>query len=221
MTRKYEMRRRAESHEATRRRIVDAAIQLHGTPGASGASVTAIAALAGVSRLTVYRHFPDERALFAACTGVYFAANPPPDTTAWLAIADPMRRLGVALRELYAYYGDIEGMATQSEIGAALNPILAEVLAPFTAGIAHMRDVLLAGLADDTGPGSILAGAMGHAVAFSTWRSLRREQGLTNAQAVTLMTQLIRAIASTGRHVSAAYEVGPRGHPAGVDVTVR
>jgi AcrR family transcriptional regulator len=210
MTRKYEMRRRAESHEATRHRIVDAAIRLHGSPGSSGASITAIAALAGVSRLTVYRHFPDERALFAACTGAYFEANPPPDPAAWLAIADPMRRLELALRELYAYYSDNEGMATQSEIGAASNPVLAEVLAPFAAGIEHMRDILLVDLADETGPGSILVGAMGHAVAFSTWRSLRREQGLTNAQAVTLMTELVRSLAGRRHAVPAAPEPGSR-----------
>jgi AcrR family transcriptional regulator len=143
----------------------------------------------------VYRYFPDERTLFAACTATYFQRNPPPDPRNWLAIDDPFRRLETALRELYAYYGDIEGMATRSEIGAAIKPVLGEVLAPFAAGIAAMRDVLLTGLASNVGPGTLIVGAMGHAVAFSTWRALRRDQGVSSDQAVELMTAMVRAAA--------------------------
>ena len=74
--RKYEMKKRAEAQEATRRRIVEAAIELHGTLGPAHTSVSAIAERAGVQRHTYYRHFPDERSLVMACSGLYTRAQP-------------------------------------------------------------------------------------------------------------------------------------------------
>ena len=76
MARKYELRRRAEQQEETRQRIIGAAVQLHQTVGGAKASIKAIAELSGVERLTVYRHFPDEKSLISACTGHYYTQNP-------------------------------------------------------------------------------------------------------------------------------------------------
>src|ERR671915_1215643 len=102
MTRKYEMKRRARRQEETRRRIIEATVELHQTVGMARTTISAIAEKAGVQRLTVYRHFPDERALFHACTGHWRAANPPPEPGPWSQIADPHERLGMALAEVYA-----------------------------------------------------------------------------------------------------------------------
>jgi AcrR family transcriptional regulator len=191
--RDYRMTKRAKRQADTRERIIEAAIVLHGSPGMAG--VTGIAELAGVSRVTVYRHFPDELSLFVACTATYFQRHPPPDPAAWLAIDDPDRRLEVCLQEVYAYYADTEPMATQAGIGVALKPALAEALVPFGEGMAALGAALLHGLAVDAGPGSLVAAAVGHAMAFGTWRSLRREQGLTDSEAVALMAALIRTAA--------------------------
>src|SRR5947209_14271443 len=109
-TRAYRMQRRAESQEQTRQRIIESAVELHGTVGPSRSSMSAIAAHAGVRRSTVYRHFPDEAALFDACTAHWAAANPPPDLVAWSAIDSPDERLGVALDQLYAFYRRTEPM---------------------------------------------------------------------------------------------------------------
>src|SRR5437868_14416930 len=109
-TRSYRMRRRAQSQEQTRLRITESAVALHGTLGPSRTSISAVAARAGVRRSTVYRHFPDEAALFDACTVHWTAANPPPDLGAWQAIAAPHERLRVALGELYAFYRRTEPM---------------------------------------------------------------------------------------------------------------
>ena len=92
MTRKYELKKRAERQEETRRRIVEAAIQLHRTKGPARTTFSDIAALAGVQRHTLYRYFPDERAMGLACSGLHFELNPPPDPAAWEAIADPAGR---------------------------------------------------------------------------------------------------------------------------------
>ena len=88
-TRSYRMQRRAESQQQTRLRITESAVALHGTVGPSRTSISAVAAHAGVRRSTVYRHFPDEAALFDACTAHWAAANPPPDLDAWSAIDSP------------------------------------------------------------------------------------------------------------------------------------
>ena len=54
------MRKRAEQVDQTHQRIVEAAVHLHGTVGPAATTIAGIAEQAGVTRLTVYRHFPDE-----------------------------------------------------------------------------------------------------------------------------------------------------------------
>src|SRR3954447_15999631 len=93
--RPYRMKRRAEQEAATRLRITESAVALHGTLGPARTSVSAIAEHAGVRRSTVYRHFPDEATLFEACTAHWAASNPPPDLAGWATIADPDERLRV------------------------------------------------------------------------------------------------------------------------------
>ena len=87
------MTTRADQVEQTRRRIVEAAVELHGTVGPANTTVAAIAERAGVTRLTVYRHFPDDDAMFAACTAHWSARQNMPDIDAWLAESDPVDRL--------------------------------------------------------------------------------------------------------------------------------
>src|SRR3954449_12861839 len=96
-TRTYELKRRAERQEETRRRIVEAAVELHTTLGPSRTTVQAIAEKADVTRPTVYAHFPDACSLLEACSGHVRATVPPPDPTPWQAIADPSERLETAL----------------------------------------------------------------------------------------------------------------------------
>src|SRR6187455_2799142 len=109
-TRQYRMKRRAEQEAQTRLRITESAVDLHGTLGPARTSVSAIAERAGVRRSTVYRHFPDERALFGACSAHWAASNPPPDISRWEQVEDPEERLAKALGEMYAYYHRSGGM---------------------------------------------------------------------------------------------------------------
>lgn len=190
MARKYELKQRAKSEEETRLRIVEAAVHLHESIGDAATTISAIAERAGVGRVTVYRHFPDERALLTACTGHYLGANPLPDPTPWSGIADPDRRLEVALTELYAYYRRTEGMLARGEQDAAANPILAELMAPLDEYRAGIRDLLARDRPDDP----LVVATIGHALAFGTWRSLTRTQGLDDAQAVSVMRALVRCV---------------------------
>jgi AcrR family transcriptional regulator len=118
MSRKYELKRRAERQDQTRQRIIDAAISLHTTIGLASTTVSAVAERAGVQRHTVYRHFPDERALGLACSGCYVERYPLPDASAWLTIDNPERRLRRGFSELYAYY---------AEHGGELAPIMRDM----------------------------------------------------------------------------------------------
>ena len=100
--RPYRKKRRAELEAQTQMRITESAVALHGTVGPSRTSMSAIAERAGVRRSTLYRHFPDEAAVFDACSAHWREANPAPDLGAWAAIEDPDRRLRAALEELYS-----------------------------------------------------------------------------------------------------------------------
>jgi AcrR family transcriptional regulator len=191
MPREYRKSKRAEKEEVTRRRIVEAAVALHQAVGADAATVTAIAERAGVGRVTLYRHFPDERSLYRACTGHYFALNPPPDPRPWGEIADPELRARTALAELYAFYGRTEKMLWRAEHDAATYPVLAELMQPFITHLEKIREVILTGRPNAEDPR--VRAAAGHAVAFSTWYSLARDQGLGDGDIVALMICLIAA----------------------------
>ena len=104
MARKYELKRRAERQQETRRRIVEAAIELHRTKGPARTTISDIARLAGVERHTLYRHFPSEWELGLACSGLHMETNPPPDAGAWLEVRDLDERRMRGLTELYKWY---------------------------------------------------------------------------------------------------------------------
>jgi AcrR family transcriptional regulator len=144
-TRSYRMQRRAESQLETRLRITESAVTLHGTVGPSRTSITAVAAHAGVRRSTVYRHFPDEAALFDACTAHWAAANPPPELDAWSAIDDPDERLTVALDELYAFYGRTAPMLSNLLRDESAMPLVEERFAVFRGYLEAASDTLVAG----------------------------------------------------------------------------
>jgi AcrR family transcriptional regulator len=197
-TRPYRMQRRAESQEQTRQRITESAVELHGTVGPSRTTISAVAARAGVRRSTVYRHFPDEAALFDACTAHWAQANPPPDLGAWSAIDDPDERLRLAVHELYAFYRRTEAMLENLLRDEATVPLVQQRFAAFRGYFATARDTLMAGRNLRGVTRRRTNAALGHAISFSTWKSLVREQGLNDADATMLTTALVEA-ASRGK----------------------
>jgi AcrR family transcriptional regulator len=198
-SRPYRMKRRAESQQETRRRITESAVELHGTLGPSKTSMSAIAAHAGVRRSTLYRHFPDDAAVFDACTAHWAAANPPPDLSAWSEVKDPEERLTVALGELYSFYEQTEGMLGNLFRDELTMPLVGERFAAFRGYLATARDALMSGRKLRGAAERRTHAALGHAIAFSTWKSLVREQGLDSATAAVLMRTLTRS--SVDRHI--------------------
>jgi AcrR family transcriptional regulator len=190
--RPYRMRRRAETQQQTRLRITESAVELHGTLGPSRTSISAVAEHAGVRRSTVYRHFADEAALFDACSAHWGAANPPPDPLAWSRVDDPAERLRLALGELYAFYGRTAQMLEKLLRDEDL-PLVRERFGAFRDYLQAAQDTLLAGRALRGRDRRRTRAAIGHAIAFSTWRSLVHEQGLGAADAAELMCALVQA----------------------------
>jgi AcrR family transcriptional regulator len=191
--RPYRKQRRAELEEATRRRITESAVELHGTLGPSRTSLSAVAEHAGVRRSTLYRHFPDEAALFAACSAHWSAANPPPELSSWTAISDPDERLRIAVQELYAYYRHTEAMMDNLLRDEGTMPTVKRIFGAFRNYMNAAQETLMTGRGTRGAARRRVLAATGHALAFTTWRSLVREQGLTDPQAVDLMCRLVGA----------------------------
>jgi AcrR family transcriptional regulator len=190
MARRYELRKRAERLAETRRRIVEAAVELHTTEGPATTSIAAVAERAGVQRHTVYAHFPDLRSLFAACSAHWNEANPFPDASRWLAIEDPAERLRTALHDVYAWYDRVEPALALFLRDASLVPENGEIMAEEAAELAALADELARGFA----PRRRARAAIGHALEFETWRSLVRRQGLSRRAAVDAMVRLATAV---------------------------
>lgn len=178
MTRKYELKKRAEKQAETRQRIVEAAVGLHTTIGPARTSISAIAERAGVQRHTVYAHFPDEASIFKACTSHWGAQHPFPD------VSDT--DLEETLTAVYGWYATIADDLEVIIRDAAVVPYAA-------AGMAATAAQLTA-LADRLGRGRMARAAVGHALAFETWRSLVRREGLSNRQAVKAMLALVESV---------------------------
>jgi AcrR family transcriptional regulator len=197
--RRYRKRRRAEQEAETRLRITEAAVKLHGTVGPARTTVSGIAREAGVQRATVYRHFPDEKAIFAACTSHYLALHPRPDPGRWAELADPHERLRRALRDLYSYYAETEQMLESTRRDVERVQAVKKAAAAMGAYLESSREVLLAGRPERGRARERAAAALGHAIAFPTWRSLVREQGMAEDDAVELMASLVDTAGSPGR----------------------
>jgi AcrR family transcriptional regulator len=194
MPRRYEQKKRALLQQETRRRILDAVVELHETVGPARTSVSAVAGRAGVERPTVYRHFPNERAMLAACSAHFHARHPMPDAASWSQIRDPEERLRVALESLYRHYEETEGMTANVLRDAEVIPALAELLGPTREQMSALPDLLLRGWGARGSRRRRLRAALAHALAFPTWRSLADDQGLDREDAVSLMVGLARSV---------------------------
>jgi AcrR family transcriptional regulator len=195
MARRYELKRRAARQDETRQRIVDATIELHETIGAAQTTISEIAKRASVGRVTVYRHFPDEEALFAACSGHYFSQHPFPDIERWRQISNPLDRLRKGLRESYAWHNENRQMIAMALAEARDLPIMT----PYHGFWDDAAEALTAAWRVRARRRSNLKAAIALALSFETHRTLTREQHLTDEQAIELMIRLADSASSADR----------------------
>ena len=185
--RPYRLGRRAEKQEETRRRIVEAAVDLHSSLGPARTSVAQIAERAGVQRHTYYAHFPDERSLFLACSGLALARDPLPDVGPWQSLAPGRERVRRGLADLYAWYQRNAAMAacvlrdaehhalTREIVELRMMPTFARIAELLGEGLSERQRALLAVALD-----------------FACWRTLREMNG--PEQAAALMSEAVCAL---------------------------
>jgi AcrR family transcriptional regulator len=192
--RRYRMTGRAQSQDATRGRIIDAAMRLHEEIGPRATTISAIASKAGVQRLTVYRHFPNEKAIFEACTSHWLELNPPPQPEAWASISDVSERVRTALSAFFRYYSATKRMWRSSHRDVDDVPALARPMAGYSAFVASVARGLASSLAvERPSAARLVAATLQHALAFSTWENLEA-QGLGDGKKTELVMQWIEGI---------------------------
>lgn len=189
MSRTYTLRRRAESQAETRQRIVEAAVDLHATLGPAQTTISAIAERAGVQRQTVYAHFPTERDLYIACSGLALDRDPLPDEAPWRRIADPEDRLRRGLTEIYGWFARNADLLARVLGDAEIHPPTRDIVEMrIGTRMKTFRTVLSQGF--DAPPPRRAALAL--ALSFYTWRSLARDGGLSSEAAAALMARTVR-----------------------------
>lgn len=195
------MGRRVEQVDQTRQRIVDAAVSLHGSVGPARTTISGIAEAAGVTRVTVYRHFPDEEALYGACSAHWFSQQQLPDLSAWREVDDPHERFRFGLSDLYRFYRD--GSAMLAAIYRDWDALPQGQRQGLTEQNLSFRRVLREPFVAKPTP-RMLDAAIGHAVSFWTWHSLNRDNGLSNEDAVTLMVEFVTSVDRVETSVSSS-----------------
>ena len=184
--RQYRMKRRAEQEAQTRLRITESAVDLHGTLGPARTSLSMVAERAGVQRNTLYAHFPDERSLALACSGLHLEREPPPDAAAWRDLPAGCERLRGGLGRVYGWYARTAEITACVLRDAEHHAVTREVMAlRFGPAAAAWRAVLGEGL---TAPQQALVHL---ALGFHTWQALVQEAGLDEAAAAGLMADAV------------------------------
>lgn len=196
-SRPYRLGKRAEKREATRRRIVEAAVELHGTLGPARTSVAQIAARAGVQRHTYYSHFPNERSLSLACSGLAMERSPLPDPERWLELPPGQERTRLGLAQFYDWFRENEGLAACILRDAEIDPLTAEMIElRMGPTLARAEDILAEGL--DRGGRELLRIAMD----FACWRLLKDRR--SGGEAADLMSAAIWQLQSAGDQSSSS-----------------
>jgi AcrR family transcriptional regulator len=186
MTRTYTLKRRAEQQAETRQRIVEAAVALHSSVGPALTSISMVAERAGVQRHTLYAHFPDERSLHLACSGLALARDPLPAAAPWRDIEDRRERLHAGLLAVYGWY-DRNAELAACVLRDAEHHLLTKEMVEMRMGpsVAAYHEVLGAKLRIKQRAMLTLA------LSFFTWRTLVRDSGLETDAAVRLMVESI------------------------------
>ncbi len=186
--------------DSTRQRILDAVVRLHEEVGPATTTISAIAERADVQRLTVYRHFPDERALIHGCSAHWRERHRPPDPATWAGIEDPRERLEEALQALYAYFEGGREMLARVIQDERKVPALSEAMAPFWGYLSEIAGGLSAGWGAKGESQRLVRAAVGHTLRFETWCSLSAES-LSNEEAARVMAHFVAGLAERAPHL--------------------
>lgn len=167
---------------------------LHASVGPRATTVSAIAEKASVTRLTVYRHFPDEESLVSACAAHWSELHPRPSAESWSTIDDPVQRLRTALAETYAWARPAAPMMAM--IHRDLDAMPDFVRQFLTADEKTRVAALSRGFRARGRVSHRLAAALAHALRLSTWQSLCLDADLTDQETIDIMVGAVIAAIS-------------------------
>lgn len=186
MARSYTLKKRAEQQAETRQRIVEAAVELHSTIGPAATTLSMIAEKAGVQRHTLYAHFPDERSIFTACSGLAHERDPIPTADAWREIPSQLERLTTAFAAIYGWYGRNASLLSNVMRDVERHPMVQEIQRTRAQPVVRgWHEVLGETL-------NARQRALLHlALSFHSWRTLVQQAGLEPAAAVEAMVGMV------------------------------
>lgn len=185
--RDYRLGKRAGKLEETRRRIVEAAVDLHIAIGPARTTITQIAERAKVQRHTFYAHFPDERSLFLACSGLAMERSPLPNFKQLQAISPGRARVAAGLDALYDWFERNSELASSVLRDAEHHALTREMVdLHMTPVFREAGELLGEGLAERA------RALLGVALDFNCWRSLGMH---SPAEAAELMADAVASVA--------------------------
>lgn len=187
--RKYDMGKRADAVEETRRKIIQATFELHGEQGVVATSMQDVAERADVALRTVYYHYPTVDDLVAGCGNKVIALLAPPTP----AIFDGLTTFGERMRQL------VQDLFAMYERGSAMIDVArreqGEVagLADFVANDAASREALVREALRPFRPRPRTVHEVAALTDFYVWKALT-QQNLTTHQAVDVIHRSLVAV---------------------------
>jgi AcrR family transcriptional regulator len=183
-TRPYKLQKRAESRDQTRRRIIEAAVDLHCTVGPARTTVSQIAKRAGVQRHTYYAHFPDDRSLFLACSELALEHGPLPEVARLKDLKAGRDRIRTGLELFYGWFEQNREHAASVLRDAANHALTRQMVELRIAPAFHeAAEIMGEGLSDRSRV------MLGLALDFHCWPRLSEKYSAVDAAA--LMTEAI------------------------------
>ncbi len=192
------MRRRAEALDETRARIIKATMQLHGEQGVATTSQADVAARAGVSPATVYRHFPTIGSLIRACGGQVWSAIPPPRAEdadrLFRGLETTSARLRCFVDQLCRFYQRAWRPLEGARQDRSRVPELDESLSQVEAGLEALGRAALAPEAPAESRVQLLLALTD----FGVWKSLR-DHGVSEENAPQIVVALLDCVLVDGK----------------------
>ncbi len=194
--RAYDMSNRGESSRSTKRRIAEAALELFKARDYDDVSLAEIARAAGVSHQTVLNHFDTKAGVIPACAEVF--SEQVAELNLPVTVGDPVSIVQVTCAR-YEIVGDVN--ARWADIAPrvpGLETLIARARTNFQAWLTEVLGDLLPGPDEPDERQRVLVGVHA-ALEVHTWRFLRRDLQLSQADTEAHLTDLMLGVLTRHR----------------------
>ena len=197
--RRYNLGKRAQAAEDTRRRIIEATLSLHNEKGVVATSMQDIAGRADVALHTVYRYFPAIDDVVAGCGEHVMLLLDPPARDVFDRIDDFPGRVRILVTELFAMY---ERGARQIEVARCQANEVPALAGAVAAWAAHQQMLVREALRP-LHPGAGARKMLGAMSDFYVWKAFS-DRGISTQRSAAMiadaaLAQLNSATAQRGQ----------------------